>query len=202
MAPVYGAEAGLSVAQISIFVSVFFIAALVLQLPIGWISDRMDRRKLIMICSVLMGGGAVVGGFLGGGFFLALLLAAFLIGGMSNPLYSLLIAYTNDFLSHEDMAAAAGGLVFINGLGAVAGPVITGWLMGLVGPWGYFAFIGFLAFAMAIYALYRMTQCPAPSPQETDSYAPVMPMGAPLSVEYAQEYAIEVAQEQQADEER
>lgn len=201
MAPVYGAEAGLSVAQISTFVSVFFIAALLLQLPIGWISDRMDRRMLIFVCSVILGLGGVLGAVMGH-VFVVLLVAAFFIGGMSNPLYSLLIAYTNDFLEHEDMAAAAGGLVFINGLGAVAGPVLTGWLMGVVGPWGFFGFITFLAFAMALYALYRMTQRPAPTVEQTDSYAPVMPMGAPLSVEYAQEYAIEVAQDQQADEDQ
>ena len=65
-----------------------------------------------------------------GGNFTMLLVAAFLIGGMTNPLYSLLIAYTNDYLEHEDMAAASGGLMFINGLGAIAGPLITGWLMG------------------------------------------------------------------------
>ncbi len=196
MAPVYGAAAGLSVAQISLFVSVFFAAALVLQLPIGWVSDRMDRRVLIFVCSFVMGVGAVLGGMLGS-VFIVLLVSAFVIGGMSNPLYSLLIAHTNDFLEHDDMAAAAGGLVFISGLGAVTGPVITGWLMELVGAWGYFLLIGALSFAMAGYAAYRMTQRAAPSVEETERYAPVMPTAAPLSVEYAQEYAIEVAQEQQ-----
>ena len=200
MAPVYGAEAGLSVAQISTFVSVFFIAALVLQYPIGWISDRMDRRVLIFGTALVLGLGGALGAVMGD-YFPALLVAAFLIGGMSNPLYSLLIAYTNDFLDHDDMAAAAGGMVFINGLGAVAGPVITGWLMGLVGAWGFFLFITVLAVAMALYAAYRMTQRAAPSVEDTDSYAPVMPSASPLSVEFAQEYAIEVAQEQQEEDE-
>ena len=201
MAPVYGAEAGLSVAQISTFVSMFFVAALVLQFPIGWISDRMDRRLLIFGCSIVLGLGGILGALLGN-VFVVLLIAAFLIGGMSNPLYSLLIAYTNDFLDHDDMAAAAGGMVFINGLGAVAGPIITGWLMGFVGAWGFFLFIAVLAFVMAAYAAYRMTQRAAPSVEETEKYAPVMPTAAPLSVEYAQEYAIEVAQEQQEEAER
>ena len=93
-------------------------------------------------------------------------------------------------------------MVFINGLGAVAGPIITGWLMGFVGAWGFFLFIAVLAFVMAAYAAYRMTQRAAPSVEETEKYAPVMPTAAPLSVEYAQEYAIEVAQEQQEEAER
>lgn len=197
MAPVYGAEAGLSVAQISTFVSTFFVAALVLQYPIGWLSDRMDRRKLIFGVAVIMGLGAVAGGLLGASSFALLLGAGVMIGGMSNPLYSLLIAYLNDFLDHDDMAAAAGGMVFINGLGAVAGPLITGWLMGVVGPWGFFLFIATLSFIMAGYAAYRMTRRAAPSVTETDSYSPLSATGSPLSVEYAQEYAIEVAQEQE-----
>ncbi|MFK7938000.1 MAG: MFS transporter [Roseovarius sp.] len=198
MAPVYGAEAGLSVAQISTFVSMFFVAAVVLQYPIGWLSDRMDRRVLIFGASVIMAIGGVLGMMLGSVFTL-LLVSAFLIGGMSNPLYSLLIAYTNDFLDHDDMAAAAGGMVFISGLGAVSGPVITGWLMGLAGPWGFFLFISILSTGMALYAAYRMTQRAAPSVEDTEAYSPLGATGSALIAEYAQEHAIEVAQEQQND---
>src|SRR6056297_2737472 len=147
MAPVYGAEAGLSVAEISLFVSIFFVGSLVLQYPIGWLSDRMDRRVLICGAAAVMGAGAL-GGIALGSSMIPLLVSAFVIGGMSNPLYSLLIAYTNDFLDHDDMAAAAGGMVFINGLGAVTGPLITGWLMGVMGPQGFFVVIAVLSFFM------------------------------------------------------
>lgn len=128
MASVYGAQAGLSVAQISTFVAMFFVGSVLLQYPIGWISDRMDRRFLVLILAAIGAGGSFVGMFFGH-IFPILLVSAFVVGGMSNPLYSLLIAHTNDFLEHEDMAAASGGLIFINGLGAIAGPLITGSLM-------------------------------------------------------------------------
>jgi len=194
MAPVYGAEAGLSVAQISLFVSMFFIGSIVLQYPIGWLSDRMDRRVLICGSAALMGIGGVAGSALGG-VFVPLLVTAFVIGGMSNPLHSLLIAYTNDFLDHDDMAAAAGGMVFINGLGAVTGPLVTGWLMGRIGPQGFFVVIAVLALAIAAYAAYRMTQRAAPAVARTDSYLPVAPSASPMAVEFAQEYVIESAQD-------
>jgi MFS family permease len=194
MAAVYGARAGLSVGQISMFVSAFYVGALLIQYPLGWLSDRMDRRLLIMVSSVIMSLGALVGMVLGG-WFPALLVSAFVVGGLSNPLYSLLIAYTCDFLEHEDMAAASGGMVFINGLGAVAGPVITGWMIGVIGPHGFFLFIGGLGAAMAAYAAYRMTQRAAPSVEDTESFATVMPSSSPMAVSYAQEYAIDVAQE-------
>jgi len=195
MAPVYGAEAGLSVAQISIFVSTFFVGSLLLQYPIGWLSDRMDRRVLICGASLVMGGGALAGIALDA-LFVPLLVAGFVIGGMSNPLYSLLIAYTNDFLDHDDMAAAAGGMVFINGLGAVTGPLITGWLMGVMGPQGFFVVIAVLSFFMAGYAAYRMTQRAAPTVAQTESYTPVSPSSSPMAVKFAQEVAIESAQDE------
>ena len=201
MAAVYGAEVGLSVGEISAFVASFYVGALLVQYPLGWLSDRMDRRLLILVASAICGAGAVIGMFMGH-IFPMLLVAAFLVGGLSNPLYSLLIAYTNDFLEHDDMAAAAGGMVFINGLGAVAGPFITGWMMGVIGPSGYFLFIAILGFAITVYAAYRMTQRAAPSVADTDSYAMISPSSSPMVVEFAQEYAIETAQEEDEDEAR
>jgi MFS family permease len=195
MAPVFGAEAGLSVAQISLFVAMFFIGSVVLQYPIGWISDRMDRRSLIVIVSVLGAAGSVLG-MLMGQIFPLLLASAFIVGGMANPLYSLLIAHTNDFLEHEDMAAASGGLIFLNGLGAILGPVITGWLMGTgLGPSGFYLFILALFIMLVVYTLYRATQRPTIPVEETGSFMPIAATATAVAVEYAQEIAIEAEQE-------
>jgi len=191
MSSVYGAEAGLSVPQISTFVATFFIGAVILQYPIGWISDRMDRRILIIIVSVIGGLGCILG-MLMGEVFVLLLVASFVIGGMANPLYSLLIAHTNDFLEHDDMAAASGGLLFINGLGAVLGPVITGWLMGTaLGPAGFYLFTAILFAVLVGYACYRATVRAAPLPEDTGSYVPMGPTATTVAMEIAQEIAIE-----------
>lgn len=199
MGAVYGGKAGLSVGEISAFVSSFYVGALIVQYPLGWLSDIMDRRLLILIASAGVAAGAVVAMFFGSVFSI-LLAAAFVVGGLSNPLYSLLIAYTNDFLQHEDMAAAAGGLIFINGLGAIAGPLIIGWMMNTMGPGGFFLYIAVLGTAMVFYAAYRMTQRPSPVIDATDTYPTVMPSSSPVAVTMAQEYAIDVAQEEAADE--
>ncbi|MEM6375702.1 MAG: MFS transporter [Pseudomonadota bacterium] len=196
MGPVYAAEAGLSVGQISIFISTFYIGALVVQFPLGWLSDRMDRRVLILAVAAIGAAGASLGMVLGH-VFVVLVGAAFIVGGMSNPLYSLIIAYTNDFLDHEDMPAAAGGLVFINGLGAVGGPILTGWIMGALGAWAFFLVIAWFNAAIVIYAAYRMTQRASPGVQDTDSYAVVVHGVTPAAVAIAQEYAIEASQEDQ-----
>lgn len=198
MSAVFAAKIGLTLAQISIFVASIYVGALLLQYPLGALSDRMDRRLLILIVAAIGAGGSFLGMVLGGQFTM-LLVAAFIIGGMANPLYSLLIAHTNDFLEHSDMAAAAGGLVFINGLGAIAGPVLTGWLMNdaVFGPSGYFLFIGGLLCVLAAYALFRTGRRPSVSVEESGAFTAASPMLTPVAIEFAQEYAIETELEEQ-----
>ncbi len=188
MGSVYGTEAGLTLPQISGFVAAFYVGAVFLQFPLGWISDRMDRRLLILITAAIGGAGAIVG-LASGGTYVLLLVAATLIGGMTNPLYSLLIAYTNDYLTRETMAGASAGLLFINGLGAILGPVITGWAMSVVGPEGYFLLIAVLMFALVVYAAWRMTRRAAPSVADTTSYAPLSPTSTPVAAQAAQDAA-------------
>ena len=107
----------------------------------------------------LTAGGALLT-LLGGIFsahYTVVLVLGFVVGGVANPLYSLIIAYTNDFLDKSDMAAASGGLLFINGLGAITGPLIIGAAMTRFGPNAFFAYIGTLFALIALYALWRAT---------------------------------------------
>jgi MFS family permease len=162
MSSVWGSLVGLSVSQISLFVGVMYLGGLVLQYPIGWASDRTDRRKLILGLAVIGGIAMLIAAAFALPFW-GFLVAAFLLGGITNPLYSLLIAYTNDFLGKEEMAAASAGLIFLNGLGAIGGPLVTGWIMEQVGPGGFFLVIGVLFLSLAAYAGWRMTRRAAPA---------------------------------------
>ncbi|PRY22686.1 putative MFS family arabinose efflux permease [Aliiruegeria haliotis] len=198
MASVYGSEAGLSVPQISGFIASIYLGGMLMQYPIGWLSDRMDRRLLIL-ASAIIGAVASLLAMTMADDFPTLLAAAFVIGGTSNPLYALLLAYVNDHLDYEDMAAASGGLIFINGIGAIMGPLITGWMMGVVGAQGFFLFLVLLCVTLAAYAAWRMTQSDAVPVDETGSYAPVLPTASPVAVEVAQEVFIEAAQEAEAE---
>lgn len=204
MAAVYATEAGLSINQIPFFTAAFYVGALLFQYPIGWISDRSDRRVLIALSAAIAGVASIAGMLFGGNYYV-LLASAFLIGGLSNPLYSLLIAYTNDFLDSEDMAAASAGLLFVNGVGAITGPLVIGYFIQIFGPPGFFILLAFVLLVMAGYAVYRMTQRPAPSVGDTSAYQTMMPTSTPVTVEVAQEWAIETAEaeaEAQATEEQ
>ncbi len=196
MASVFGAREGLSVGEISVFVATIYLGGMICQYPIGWFSDRMDRRLLIMGLN-LFGAAVMLGGLLLPTGFGLLLVLAFVIGGISTPLYSLYIAYTNDFLDIDDMTAASGGLIFVNGIGAIAGPLLLGWMMERFGNMSFFAYLGALLAVMATYAAWRMTRRAAPAIEETGHYAPVAPTASPVAVEVVQELAIERALEEE-----
>ncbi|WP_298571176.1 MFS transporter [uncultured Aliiroseovarius sp.] len=194
MASVFGQQIGLSVGQISAFVSALFIGGLVLQYPIGWISDRMDRRLLILIVTAIAMVAALLPVVFGVRYEI-LLVASFLLGGMTNPLYALLLAYVNDYLEPEDMPAASAGLIFINGLGAIAGPVVTGWVMGVMGPLGFFGYMALLLFGFLAYGMWRMTRRSGPGPKETGAYMTMSPAASPVAADMAQEVWADEAQD-------
>ncbi|WP_299436231.1 MFS transporter [uncultured Rhodospira sp.] len=193
MGAVFGTQIGLSADRIALFVAMLFAGALVLQYPIGWLSDRMDRRTLIFGAAV-MGAASCALGWMNIGGLWSMMAAAFLAGGVTTPLYALLLAYTNDFLSAEDMPAASGGLVFTFGLGAIAGPLLTGWAMQGLGPFAFWLVLGATFGVTALYALYRMTQRATPSVDETESYLGVLPTASPVAVEAAGVWAVEQAE--------
>jgi MFS family permease len=199
MGAVFGTQIGLSTEQIALFIAMLFAGALVLQYPIGWLSDRMDRRKLICGAASLGATSCALGWINGGGLW-PLMAAAFFAGGVTTPLYALFLAYTNDYLSAEDMPAASGGLVFTFGLGAIAGPLITGWAMQGFGPFAFWLVLGTTFGAIALYSLYRMTQRAVVPVDKTESYLGVLPSASSVAVEAAGAWAAEHARaERKAD---
>ncbi len=179
MASVWGAMATLTLQQIAAYGATLYIGGLMLQYPIGWVSDRMDRRKVITVMSLFAALVMAVAALVPLPFAL-LLVVAFLLGGMINPLYSLLIAVTNDYVSNEDMPGASAGMLFLNGFGAIFGPLVSGALMGLIGKSGYFLYLGIFFAALGAYAAWRQTRRAGPA--EHASYTVVAPGATSLAV--------------------
>lgn len=201
MSAVYGSRVGLTVGEISFFISAIYVSALVLQYPIGWLSDRMDRRRLIVWISLVGAAGSMIA-FLVPGYFVLIVISGAIVGGMSNPLYALVIAYANDYLEKEDMASASGGLLFINGVGAIAGPLIVGFMMDTIGNNGFWLYTAILMALIGFYGIYRATQR-SREDYETETvsvpYAPVSAASTAVAAELAQEvYIDEVAHEEDA----
>ncbi len=179
MASVWGAMRALTFGQIAAYGAALYIGGLLLQYPIGWASDRMDRRALIMWLSVAGAVLMMVATFVKLPFTL-ILPVALLLGGIINPLYSLLIALTNDYLTKEDMPGASAGLIFLNGFGAIFGPLVSGWFMAKIGAGGYFLFLGLLFVVLAGYAGWRISR--RSGPVEQAGFTSLSPNASSLAV--------------------
>jgi len=194
MGAVYGTQMGLTPNEIAFFVAMLFAGALVLQTPMGWLSDRVDRRKLMLGAASVGAVSCVLGWYSGSGLWW-LLTSAFLAGGVTAPLYALFIAYMNDSLSAKDMPAASGGLVFTFGIGAILGPLVAGWAMQRIGPPAFWGVLGGTFAMIAFYVRYRMTQKDSVAVEDTESYVSVVPTATPVAVEAATVWVAEQAED-------
>ena len=87
-----------------------------------------------------------------------------------------------------------GNTVFTFGMGAILGPLVTGWAMQWFGPFAFWSVLATTFGAIALYALYRMTQRSTPPVDETESYLGVLPTASPSTVEAAGAWVAEQAE--------
>ena len=172
---VYGDRIGLSIAEISLLMGITVVGGIVAQWPIGRLSDRFDRRRVLTAVALLAAIFALLAAVLGGTSLALLLTFAFLLGAMTLPMYSLCIAHTNDYLAPAQMVQAGATLVLVGGIGACIGPPVAAALMGVVGPNVFFVFLAGVHAVIGLFAVYRMSQR-ASKPLEEQG--PTVPVGS------------------------
>jgi MFS family permease len=156
MGSFYGRSIGLSNSEIGTFMASITVGTLLLQYPVGRLSDRFDRRKVIFVVSVVAGVAIGIGSFFGKSQFAFLLVSMVVFGGLSFSLYSLFIAHANDFLPPSQMVAMSSGLLMVNGAGAVAGSPLVATIIELFGTSSFMPTIASVLFATSGFVLYRM----------------------------------------------
>jgi MFS family permease len=188
---IYAQRAGFTVPEISTFMAAMFLGGMVLQWPIGRMSDRMDRRFVIMIvttaATIVAFGASLIpepaplnmqpGGGAEDRVIWPILGAAALFGGLSIPHYSLFTAHVNDRVPIRKMVAASSALVFLNGAGAIVGPNLAALMMGQFGPSGFFLTLAGVHGVIAIMTGLRMFRRSAPKPAEQGDFV-AMPLRA------------------------
>ena len=144
--PLFAQLAGLDTQRTAEFMGAVIVGGLLLQWPMGKLSDLIDRRKVIL--GVAAGTAAACVGLMGltADSGAALLLLGALFGGLSFTLYPLAVAYTFDYVRLEDLVPMSGGLIMAYGLGAAAGPAAASLTVFFGGAGGLFAFCGAVAF--------------------------------------------------------
>lgn len=157
MGPVASQKSGFSDAETGAILSATLIGALVFQWPLGWLSDLMDRRFIILgssLASVLIS--LLLAGNLADGSEFSVILLAFLLGGALMPLYSICLAEVNDRIDESELIATASAFVLVYGVGSAVGPFAAGLVMGRLGPSGLFVFMTVVLGLYAVFDVLRI----------------------------------------------
>ena len=162
---VYASSMNFTIFEISVVTFLLAISGAVAQFPIGKLSDRFDRRLVIVystfgaaffaLCAIFASRQMYLPGELATSklwFYVSLILFSF----CSLPMFAIIFAHTNDFITKEKFVAAGASLQFAFGLGAISGPFLCSVFMDLVGSNGYFIFLIIFHSLIGIFAIHRM----------------------------------------------
>ncbi len=158
------------------------MGGVLLQYPVGWLSDQFDRRKMLMIlCGVIIAIGTTLimlpqqSGPLLYGFM-------FFFGGASFSLYPVSMSHTCDVLDPNAIVSATQGLMLAYGVGAVFGPLIAPLFQSVFGYIGIFIYFNVACLALGLYLFSRLLIQKPHTAAEQHSFVP-MPNTTPIAAE-------------------
>lgn len=165
MGAVWGADSGLGVSRIAVLLMLALVGGVVVQWPLGALSDRFSRRRVIFGATTVAAAIAL---------WLTTLdaaapqtaVAVFLLGGFSFPMYSLSASHVNDLVDADLAVGASSSILLANGIGSIGGPLGAALVMARMGPEGLWVTVGTVHGALAVYAAWRLIRrwnIPAPS---------------------------------------
>jgi MFS family permease len=162
---VYAASMNFTIFEISLVTFLLAISGAVAQFPIGKLSDKFDRRLVIVyttfgaaffaLCAIVASNQMYLPDNLATSktwFYIFLILFSF----CSLPMFAIIFAHTNDYIPKEKFVAAGAGLQFAFGLGAISGPFLCSVFMDVIGSNGYFVFLIIFHSIIGIFAIHRM----------------------------------------------
>jgi MFS family permease len=168
---VYAATMNFTIFEISLFLFLITVSGAIFQWPIGYFSDRSDRRIIIIACTFVgalfcflainASGESLQNMYLATSigmdkmmFFVFVTLYA----GFALPIFTLNLAYVNDFIAKEKFVTAGAGMQIIFGLGAMGGPIIASLLMYRYGANGFFVHLFIFHMIIGLFGMYRITR--------------------------------------------
>jgi MFS family permease len=141
LGPVFGHRIGLTVSGISLYMGVTVLSGLILQWPVGLLSDRFDRNIVMAGLGLAVAAISLAITLLMRESFSLLLTLTILYGGVAFTLYPVAVAHTHDFFPPDDIVAVSSALILSFGVGASLGPPVAATMMNFLGPSGLYVFI-------------------------------------------------------------
>ena len=157
LAPVFAVSVSGDPALAAWFMTSSVVGGALLQWPLGYLSDRIGRRKILVAAAVIgVGISIVIVTSFDGLTFVSACIAGLMWGAVAFPLYAIAVAHANDFAEADDYVMISSGLLLMYGVGAIAGPFIASSIMTWIGASGLYAFTGLVHMCLVAFVAYRM----------------------------------------------
>jgi len=153
--PLYAQRMGLTVDQVALFMSLGIFAGVVFQYPLGWLSDRVGRRGVLILTTLGAAGASLL---LANSGVEMIYVGIFLFGGFAMPLYSLSVAHANDFAKPGQYLELSAGLILFFSIGAALGSLIVSMLINRFGPGAFFFYTSTIHLCFVVFVVYRVTR--------------------------------------------
>jgi MFS family permease len=179
LVPAWMQDAGIARATIALFMLAAVLGGLAFQVPVGWLSDRLDRRLVLAALSLGFAGVAVILVHVPRSLPLVLPAAA-LLGGFMSTLYPVCVSHAHDRMPADRVVAVSGRLILLSGLGSVVGPLVGTGLMAHFNIDGLFYFMAAAALCLTFLAAGRSLTTTAPH-RLARPFEILAPQAAPLA---------------------
>ncbi len=195
---VYAQQLGYDNAAIAAFISTVVIGAALLQWPLGWLSDRIDRRR-VMVGSAMVGATSCVAlSHFGGESTMHLLGFGALFGAFVIPMFGLNAAHANDHSAPGDAVATNGGLLLLHGIGSVIGATLGAIVMAAYGPPSLFIYIAGIYVVFGVFCLYRILTSPPVPDEQKSPFTPLPKNASPTVFEIGEDESLTATETAQA----
>ena len=188
---IFARELGYSAAESSMLVGALMLGGLVTYVPIGRISDKRDRRYVLLGLSLVTTVACALVPIIAMAEVLWLLgLAILCVGGAVQPMYAVAISFINDDQSSpEQILSASSAIILINGVGGMLGPFLSSLSMTYAGPASLYIFVALLSSALLAYTLLRMKARPEVDIEQQSDIAQVGMQTSQVSIANAMDEA-------------
>ncbi len=183
MGPIYATRIGLSTFQLSLFMGMAVLSAMLFQWPAGKLSDYFPRNRVMLGLSLSGLGAAASASIWGDQSLLFLFSSVALLIGVSSSLYPISLALAHDQMHHEQIVGTNATLLLGYGMGTIMGPMMGALLIWLLGPGGLFVFIAFVLGALGITATYYWHVQPHVPVQDQENFVAVGPVSTSALME-------------------
>jgi MFS family permease len=170
--PIYKTQVGLEIGQIAYFLAAFVLGGALAQVPVGWLADKFDRRKVMIWLSVAAMVSCLVTILMGGYSTTCIFLTALFFGLKNFPIFSVATAHAHDFAEPNERVELSAALMFFYALGAIAAPLLASTLIDNFGPPALFIMIALAHLALIAFGLTRMRKRPTRPDRTSYVYAP------------------------------